>query len=170
MALPSRRMSPREIGFSPAMARRSVDFPLPFAPTMATMRPASSSSETSCTAGTRPWQIWTSRTWSMVPVPQVRLDDRRVRRHRDGRALGDLPAAVEDEDAVRERHDPLHHVLDDDAGDPEAADAAHEVHGLLHLGGREPGHDLVEEEEAGPRGERARHLEPLLLGDREERG
>src|SRR6266540_3570871 len=146
------------------MARRMVDLPLPFAPTMATMCPGESSKLTPCTAGTRPYWINTSRTWSTVAFPQIRGDDGRVTRHRRRRALGDLPPVVEDQDPVREGHDALHHVLDDDASDPPRPDAPDQVDGFLHFRWGQPGHHLVEEEELGPGGERAGHLQALLLG------
>ena len=74
---------------------------------------------------------------------------------------------MQDDEPVGERHDGLHHVLDDEEAHAGGVHAADERDDLVDLRRVEAGHDLVEEEELGPGGEAARHLEPLSIGQRE---
>ena len=65
---------------------------------------------------------------------------------------------------LRQRDDHLHDVLDDHDGDAAAMDAAHQLDRLAHLGRRQAGHRLVEQQRLGLGGERAGDLEPLAPG------
>jgi hypothetical protein len=71
-------------------------------------------------------------------------------------------------DVLGERHDCAHHVLDEEDGQAFAAvEAAEHLDHLVALGRPEAGHDLVEEQQARPRGERARDLQALAVGQGE---
>src|SRR5439155_4295272 len=172
----------------PATVFRSVVFPAPFAPISATISPGHTASETPWRASTpAPYATSTPRTSRSAPsreadgigpvppsdagsaVPtvvlaEIGLDDRVVPDDRRRRALGDLLSVGEDDDPVGERHHDLHDVLDHAERQAElAVDPAHQLHRSRGLGGGEPRHGLVEQEQAGLGGERPRDLEPLLV-------
>ena len=69
-----------------------------------------------------------------------------------------------------ERHDRPHDVLDQEDRDAARVDRAAELDDPLGLGRRQPGHHLVEQQQPGLGGQRARQLEPLALGQREAAG
>jgi hypothetical protein len=79
------------------------------------------------------------------------------------RTLGEPAAVVEHDEAVRDLHQRLHGVLDDDDGDAVGADAPdHGRHDLDAVLG-EAGERLVEQHEARPRREAARQLHQAQL-------
>ena len=75
--------------------------------------------------------------------------------------MGDDLALVEDDDALGEREDHLHDVLDDDERDAHGVDRAHELDRLMDLGRGEPGEGLVEEDQTRLGREHARDAEAL---------
>ena len=62
-----------------------------------------------------------------------------------------------------ELDDGAHQVLDEDDGGALRADGAHQADGIVDLGRVEARQHLVEQQELGPRGERACELEELAL-------
>src|SRR6266436_2908532 len=100
-------------------------------------------------------------------LPEIGLDDPTVRGDGAGRTLGDLLAERQHHDAVGERHDRPHVVLDEQHGHSARADGADEPDHGVDLGRVEPGHDFVEQQQSRLRGERARQLEPLTISERE---
>ena len=56
------------------------------------------------------------------------------------------------------------HVLDDDAGDAAIANAQHQLDRIAYLGRVQARHHLVQQQQLRLGRERARHLEPALLG------
>src|SRR4051812_3277679 len=83
-------------------------------------------------------------------APQVGLDDPRVLADLGRRALGDLLAVVQDRDVVRDVHDHLHVVLDQEDGDVLlGAQLLHELAQLLGLLRVHARRRLVEEQELG---------------------
>src|SRR3989454_5629867 len=193
-ARPANLISPLRGTTSPATVFRSVVFPAPFAPISATISPGCTASETPWRASTpAPYATSTPRTsrsapsrdadgaeadgvWPVPPrgagsaaptvvLAEIGLNDRVVPDDLRRRALGDLLSVVEDDDPLGEGHHDLHDVLDHAQRQAElAVDPAHQLHRGRRLGGSEPRHGLVEQEQAGLGGERPRDLEPLLVG------
>ena len=105
-----------------------------------------------------------------LAAAEIGLDHRRVAGDLARRAAGDLAALVEHHDAAGQRDDHLHDVLDDHDGDAAAMDAPHQLDRLAHLGRRQAGHRLVEQQRLGLGGERAGDLQPLAAGRAEALG
>ena len=84
------------------------------------------------------------------------------------RALGDQRAAVEHDDALGDPHHDLHDVLDaGDRGHAPLGQPLQQRGERERLAGRQPGDDLVEQDQLRPGRERAGDLEPLERGERE---
>ena len=83
-----------------------------------------------------------------------------------GRSFRQHAAVVKDGDAVRQLHDHLHVVLDNEDGEI-AGDAAHQGHGLVGLRRAHPGGWLVQAQELRLGCERNADLEVALLAVRE---
>src|SRR5713101_751697 len=100
---------------------------------------------------------------SLMAHAQVGVDDGLVGPHLVRRAVGDLAAVVQRHHAVGDVHHHAHVVLDERDGRAEfvvdVEDEAAHVLLLLHVHAR---HGLVEQEEDGLGGERARQLDPFL--------
>jgi len=80
------------------------------------------------------------------------------------RPLGDRPAEIQRVNPVRNVHDQVHVVLDQQNGDPEfVADVEDETGDVLRLFLVHPGDDLVEQNDLRIGGERAGEFDPLLL-------
>jgi hypothetical protein len=95
-------------------------------------------------------------------TPEVGLDDPAVVADRFRGTLGELPAVVEDGDAVREPHHHAHVVLDEEDRDAGVADLPDELgqHGrLVRVGACRR---LVEEQQPRLGGKRAGDLETAL--------
>ena len=85
-----------------------------------------------------------------------------------GKALGDLPAVVEHDDAVADVHDQFHHVLDQHDRHPEfGVDAADAGHGGFDFAGVQPGRHLVEQQQLGVRADGRGHGHALLSRHRQ---
>src|SRR2546429_2214339 len=160
---------------SPVSAPSSVDLPAPLAPISATSSPGQMSRSTSNRTGIRRKPASRRRTSSSgspsgiaaagVALTQVGLDHPAVAQDLRGRAFQQRPPQVQDQGAVANADDDLHHVLDQDAGDAAGANLAPPLQRLLHLHLAEPGHDLVEQQESRRHGEGARELKPLAVAD-----
>src|SRR6266480_6632810 len=111
-SLPAKTMLPACGRTIPNTVLSSVDLPAPLAPMMDTMCPACTRSDTPRSTSTSAYPARTSVSASSVgSAAKVRLDDVRVAADRLRRALGDLLAVVEHDDALRDVHDHLHVVL-----------------------------------------------------------
>src|SRR5260370_17184857 len=97
----------------PDMARRVVVLPAPLAPRSATMPPASTLSDTPCSALMGPYAATTpfSSSCAILLRPQVGLDDARVGLYFARGAFRDHAAEVEHDDAIADSHDKFHMVL-----------------------------------------------------------
>src|SRR5438093_13419142 len=91
--------------------------------------------------------------------PKVGLHDFGVADHDLRVAVGDLAPGHEHRDALGEFHHRAHHVLDHDDRDTLLLQAEEEREDVVHLGGGQPGHGLVGNEELRLRRHGARELE-----------
>src|SRR5262245_11603191 len=138
---PANRIVPARGGTMPNTVRRSVDLPAPLAPMMHTISPARTASETPRSTSTSSYPATTSDSTSSTPsAAKVRFDHARVTTDRRRRALGDLLAVVEDDDALGDVHHHVHVVLDEQdrlALVVERADVGLDLidHGGIHGGG-----------------------------------
>ena len=87
-----------------------------------------------------------------------------------GKAFGDDPALIEHDDAIGQRDDDAHDVLDENDRRALLADLPDELHRAVDLARGEPRQYFVEEEQPRARRERARELEKLALVQVEESG
>ena len=67
-------------------------------------------------------------------------------------------------DVVGQAHHGMHHVFDQQHSDAAVADLADDGNDLQNLGGVEPGHHLIEQQQPGRGGQRPRQLQPLAPG------
>src|SRR6266540_2589256 len=95
--------------------------------------------------------------------PQVRLDHMRVVADLFRLPLGDLLPEVEDRDPVRDPHDHLHVVLDQQDGDPFVSDPLDESHQGRLLSGVHPCRRLVQQEHGRVRSHGPGDLEATLV-------
>src|SRR4029453_7710938 len=163
---PSSRTLPRDGRSSPHTARNSVVLPARSEPITATASPSSTAKETWWTTSWPRYPADSSATSSIATAvrTEVRLHDLRIAHRRVRRAVDDHPAKVQDHDPLGQAHHRLHHVLDPDHRHAHAvAGAADDVDGRVQLGVVEPGHHLVEQQQAGPTGEGPGELEEPLL-------
>src|ERR1700691_792431 len=116
-------MRPARNGKRPLIARRVVVLPAPLAPINVTSSPSLTSRETSCNAGTRPYETLIPSTWSMLSsLPQIGRDDFGMRLYRSGRTVGDDPPLIENDNRIGNSHHHLHVVLDEHHGHALIAD------------------------------------------------
>src|SRR5262245_13175211 len=165
IGLPRNVMVPVSGARSPEIVRRTVVLPAPLAPISATSSPLFTESETWSSTRVRPrCSVTLSResTGGLVDA-KVGLDDAGVCAHLLGSAFGDLFAVVDHDDAVGDRHDDVHVVLDQNDGEPpraELPDQADDVRALLAVHSRG---GLVEQEHRRLGGERLSQLEQALV-------
>src|SRR4029453_887903 len=116
----------------PATTLMSVDLPAPFGPTTQASSPDSSLSETSHSAVAAPYRAAMDSSSSMRPAGVGRHD---VGPFHDigGNSFRDDPPVVEHDDAIGERHDRAHDVLDEDDGRSLVADRADQRDGFVDL-------------------------------------
>src|SRR5215210_92681 len=164
MSRPSNLTAPVRRGTSPMIERSVVVLPAPLRPMTQTTSPAATVSDTPCRMWLRPYQALRSRTSSIALNRLAEIDAPHLLVRADvvGSALGEEPSVMQHQDAVRDAHDELHAVLDEDhcALLVEPEDQVHHGARLLraHAGGR-----LVEEQKARVAGERHRDLEAALV-------
>ena len=104
-------------------------------------------------------------------LAEVAVQHRRIAHDRGRRAARDHLAVVEHDDLIGERHHRAHHVLGQQDRDPLVAlHAAQHRDQLVDLGRPQPRHHLVQQQQGRARRERARHLEPPAIGERQVRG
>src|SRR5215468_6478554 len=102
------------------IAPRSVVLPAPFGPITVTIWPASTVSDTPCTASTLPYatcRARTSRSALMssalsLQTAEVGLDDQRIALNLCRQAFGELLSEVHDDQTVGQPHHEIHVVLD----------------------------------------------------------
>src|ERR1700751_3700389 len=170
-SVPAKVTLPVDSFTRPEIARSVVLLPAPLAPSRPTASPALMLMETWEIAGTEPYaalmplssSMGASARWRMYMGPEIGADDLRIFHDLLGRAFRDLLAMVEHDDMPRHRHDRAHQVFDDDDGEPPLRQLADQRDRLVDLGRIEPGHHLVQQQDARLRGERARHLQPALV-------
>src|SRR5271170_4621679 len=101
---------------------------------------------------------------SMRALPEIGLNDQRVAADLSRLSLGNLFAEIEHGDPVRDRHDELHHVLDQQDSDALVAreiDKQRVERGDLAVA--QTGCGFVEQNELGFCGKRTREVEHLLM-------
>src|SRR5215475_3997257 len=157
MSSPSRQIRPAMGRMKPLTVLSAVDLPLPFAPSRATTSPRPTVRSTPRRIWTCPYPATRPSTASTAPsVAKIGLQHVAIARHFRRGIVGDHLPVVEDDDAVRHRHDEFDCMLDEDDRDPfflyQAADDAEQ---LLAHGGGEADRRLVEEEQGWARSQRA---------------
>src|SRR5262245_32481905 len=113
---PAKRTSP-VVFTMPQTARRVVVLPAPLAPRMVVMPPASTANARPCSTVVHPYWAWRSAASSrggIRSLAQIRLDHFGVPLDLAGRTFRDLPAEIEDHDAVGDLHHQIHVVLDEE--------------------------------------------------------
>ena len=98
---------------------------------------------------------------------QVRFDHARIAHGVRGGAAEDRLAGGDHDDVLGDRHQHFHHVLDHQHRHAAREDAPQQIDRIVRLGRRQARHHLVEQQQRGLRRERARDLQPLLVGDRQ---
>src|SRR6185436_7779895 len=152
---------PAVMGTSPRTTFTSVVLPAALLPRRHTTSPWRTSRSMPWSTSRPPYPARTPRTSSNVELrAEVGLGDGGILHHRGRRAVGDLAAAVEDDDAIGDAGHHAHVVLDQQDRVAVAPDLAQGLHDLDPLVWVEPGRRLVDEEQAGLRGDRHRELEP----------
>src|SRR5690242_6014228 len=96
-------------------------------------------------------------------IAEKDLDDALVVDRVGHDALEDLLAGIHDDDAIGDLVDEAHEVLDDEERDTFRRQLAQALGDAAELGRVEAGGELVDEQQAGAGGERARQVEHLLL-------
>ena len=161
---PSKRMRPPASGTTPEMQFSVVVLPAPFAPSRQTIWPAETVSDTPRAHGSRRSSPRCSRAQAWAPLPEIGFDHLRVAADLRRRPFGDLFAEIEHRDAVRDRHDELHHVLDQHDRDAlRAREVDQQRVERRDLAVAQAGRRLVEQQQLRLRGERAREVEHLLM-------
>src|SRR4051812_36117331 len=115
IAVSSKRIEPAVTGWTPEMARNSVVLPAPLAPTRLTISPRPTVSETPCSTSMRPYALLrfsTDSTRVLRVGAEIGLDHCRVLADLGGAAFRQRAAMGQDMDAVGDRHDEAHVVLD----------------------------------------------------------
>src|SRR5918999_4783550 len=144
-SFPSSTTRPRIGLSSPARTRKSVDFPAPFEPTIATASPVRTSTLMSSMTLSPRYPAARPTTSSNAGLPEVRLDDLGVPHDDVGRAFRDDLAEVEDDHPLGELDHRAHHVLHPEDGRSElVAHVPHDLDGGGKLRLVQAGHDLVE--------------------------
>src|SRR5918996_1757122 len=153
-SVPSKEFRPPAVGRMPVTLLSVVVLPAPLRPTRPTSPPAGTSSVMFRKMTNPRIVTWSPSTHSMSNVAEHGLAHLGIGQHLVGRAVGDHPARVEDEDAPAIALDDLHVVLHEDGGDVALLENAHErVHDLeLVLDAHATG-GLVHEQELRLEGE-----------------
>src|SRR5450432_76985 len=193
MRVPARRTSPR-VRIMLQTARSSVVLPAPLAPRIAVMPPSATAKSMPCRTSVGPYCATSRRTSSSgsgpsligqppryalryspwerpggsCGDPEVGAYDLGVGLHLGRRAVGDLLAEVERDDAVGDAHHHVHVMLDEEHRQAElGADAAQEHHQRLDFLVIEAAGRLVEQQQLGLARERAAELDALLRAERQ---
>src|SRR5262245_21439752 len=153
------------VGSNPAMARKSVVFPAPFEPTIATASPARTSTSMPSMTRSPKYPAASPSTSSITSPPEIGVDDPRVPHDDIGRAVGEKLAEVEDDRPLGELDHRAHDVLHPQDRRAElVAESPDDLDRRCELGLVQARHHLVEQEHLGPAGECLRQLEkPLLM-------
>src|SRR5216683_5431302 len=121
MSLPSSSTCPARGGSRPVMARSKVVLPWPFGPRTTTPSPLLTARSIPCSTSPPPYPATRPLTSSIGgrslgtnrhQVAEIHLDHAAVSKHRRGRTDRDPLPMMDHEDAVGQRLDRLHHVLD----------------------------------------------------------
>src|ERR1700694_5267367 len=141
-------MVPASVGMIPDIARSSVVLPAPFAPIRAVMLPAAIDRSMPRNTGTSPYpaQRPTTSSRAMMPPAEIGFYHRGVRGNRGRQPLGDLAAVGHHHDAIRQRHDRAHHMLDEQQRYSLTSDIRKDHHDLVDLGRSQAGHHFIEQQ------------------------
>src|SRR5450830_1577178 len=135
----------------------------------ATISPRFTSKDTSQRTCTSPYATSIPRI-SSIRHTEIRVDDLLVIGHLARRALGNLLAVVDADEAVRDGHDDAHDVLDDEDRDAVLMDLLHDRDRLLDFCRVQAGEVLVEKEELRLCREGAGHFEAFSHAERQAPG
>src|SRR6185312_16538120 len=148
MSRPSKITRPLFGLTAPMMAMSVLDLPAPFAPSSAVISPGRTSSDTSCTACTPPYDTCRPSILSIgsdtVFSPQIGFDHGRVAHDLGRRPLGDHLPEIQHQHALGQAHHHLEHVLDDDQRHALGMDAAQYLRQSDGLGGIQTARHFVE--------------------------
>ena len=100
-------------------------------------------------------------------IAEIGLDHLRIARNVRRQALGELRTRIQHDDAVRQAHDRLHQVLDDNYRYTARSNTPDDADHVLDLSRIETGQRFVEQQQRGLRRECASKFETLLPGDRQ---
>src|ERR1700674_1017504 len=128
-SVPSSRIDPRRGLRMPAIVIISVVLPAPFGPSRQVIWPLPTCSETPLRASILPEAVTRSATSSIessrdLGGAEIGFAHERVGLDLGRRAFGDFLAEVEHRDAVGDRHDELHVMLDQEDGEALLAELA----------------------------------------------
>src|SRR5262245_49733644 len=131
---------------TPEIAFTVVVFPAPLAPNRATISPVAISKDTSHNTGTAPYETLRFLILSM-PVTEVSGDHLLISDDFIGPTISDLHAVVENDDSLRNTHDDLHDMLDEQNRNLEVlVDSLDEVDGFQGLRWIQARHDFVKQQ------------------------
>src|SRR4029453_7187417 len=118
-SFPSRTTRPSIGRRSPAMARKSVVFPAPFDPTIATASPVRTSTSMPSMTRSPRYPAASPATSSNSGPPEISVDHPRVTHDHLGRTLGQDLAEVQHNGPLGQLDHGAHHVLDPQDGGSE---------------------------------------------------
>src|SRR3954469_13578141 len=166
---PRNTMSPFVGGTIPQITFSVVLFPAPLAPRSATMLCSGTRRLTSDSASIRPYVADTLASWIMSATArllraEIRLDDAGMVLHLQRRPFRNLLPEAQHGDPIRDRHDELHHVLDqEDSDTSRLVEIGKKLVQLLDLARAETGRRLVEKQKPGRDCKGSRNLQELLV-------
>src|SRR4051794_35140746 len=173
---PRNTTSPFVGGTIPQITFSVVLFPAPLAPRSATMLCSGTRRLTSDSASIRPYVADTLASWIMSATArllraEIRLDDAGMVLHLQRSPFRNLLPEAQHGDPVRDRHDELHHVLDQEDSDASGlVEVGKKLVQLLYFARAETGRRLVEKQKARRDCKRSRNLEELLVPEVETAG
>src|SRR5882757_1341821 len=168
MSCSSNRIRPPWMVVWPITAMMVEVLPAPLGPSSASTVPAGTARLTSSTARIAPYPQLSFSSCSMrLPIPEIDLAHGGILHHVAGRAVGDDPALVQDEEPPAYTHHFRQIVLDQHGGDALGVDGGDEIDLLCRLAVVEPGQRLIEQDQRRIDGKRPRHLEALEAAERQ---
>src|SRR5512138_458058 len=168
---PSKVMLPPVHWTTPEMVFSKVVFPAPLEPMMLTISPAVTSRVTSQMMVTGPYAACTClRLSTLVLLPEVCLDDRRVFADFRRGSFGYFGPDVHDVDVVADAHDQFHVVFDHEDGGPFGDDGPEGVSEHVFFAAVQPRGRFVQQDQFRPRGHGPRYFQEPLLAVRQVAG
>src|SRR3954454_4955522 len=149
MSRPSKLTVPDRARISPEIVRSNEVLPAPLAPSTAVTLPCATSSDTSSTARTGPYEETTPVSSSIAALlvvgAEIGVEHGVIRADFTRRARGDDPAGIEHRPPVGHRHDEVHPMLDEHHRH-RALQLADRLPQLGQVGRAEPAGRLVQQE------------------------